>query len=643
MAKARRWTSEEEAWIRDMLLCTHLPRDAIPYSEEFPRLKQKFEAKIGRSIGNAEFWQALDNVGKKGIDGPRKKRVLSPKLAVEHQLELLRLLPEGIGTRDRLPYTPKFDELHRRFGKLTDTKLNKHEFWLAVSSVAKKSRKPEPLFQSAPVGELPQISVEILEFLNPWWRGLPTVEVPRFRRWGFDAVWQRLHVGNTSAVIVRGPRRVGKSTIQQQIVEQLLLIDRVSPARILRVQFDDVPLGTVAEPVVSIVKWFEKNVLQSSINAHARQGKPVYLLFDEVQNLDHWTSQIKSLVDHVSARILVTGSSSLRMAESPDSLAGRAAWIELGPLRLREIAGLRDISLNAKCCGADILENWGRREFWTDLARLAAHPPHGIADAFAYFSERGGFPTCHSNPKELKSVLKDGIFSSVIQHTIEHDNPLARRRRPPVDRAVLRHAFRMVCRYAGQAVRPDTIAQEISDVYGTPVTPTTITKAVDFFADSMLIRRIEPLEFSAKRQKQPAKLCLCDHFLREALLGEQIPLTSQALRKTQSPVQTLAGHIVESVLGYTLESVPGLEVNWFPQRKGEPEVDFVVTVGLQRIPIEVKYTHGRPKAEDWAGIETFCRQPKYDAPFGLLITQNTAGELGEHTIAIPLPILLAAF
>ncbi|MCL6542816.1 MAG: AAA family ATPase [Roseiflexus sp.] len=54
-----------------------------------------------------------------------------------------------------------------------------------------------------------------------------------------------------------------------------------------------------------------------------------------------WAAQLKALVDHHTLRVVVTGSSALRIEAGRDSLAGRITTIELGTLRLREIAALR--------------------------------------------------------------------------------------------------------------------------------------------------------------------------------------------------------------------------------------------------------------------------------------------------------------
>ena len=99
------------------------------------------------------------------------------------------------------------------------------------------------------------------------------------------------------------------------------------------------------------------------------------------------------------------------------------------------------------------------------------------------------------------------------------------------------------------------------------------------------------------------KLCLCDHALRAAWLQEVVPLTPDGL--VQAPHLTdLAGRIAESVVGYFFRSIPGLDVAHFPARSMEPEVDFVLTVGLQRIPVEVKYRR-RVDQRDTMGLRSF--------------------------------------
>ena len=115
-----------------------------------------------------------------------------------------------------------------------------------------------------------------------------------------------------------------------------------NPRRILRVQFDD--LGTLTrlqEPILRISDWFERRIAPKRFNTLAQAGATAYLFFDEVQNLDRWDAQLKSLVDNASVKVVVAGSSALRIELGRDSLAGRINTIEAGVLSLTEIGALR--------------------------------------------------------------------------------------------------------------------------------------------------------------------------------------------------------------------------------------------------------------------------------------------------------------
>lgn len=128
-----------------------------------------------------------------------------------------------------------------------------------------------------------QLTVELEGFLydtNPWWRGKSMRPVPPFRRWLFEHILQRLQRGLTPVTVVRGPRQVGKTTLQHQIIEHLLYQERVNPNRIFRVQFDEIPsLMDLTDPILSLCRWFESRVLSGTFNEWARKGEPIYLFF----------------------------------------------------------------------------------------------------------------------------------------------------------------------------------------------------------------------------------------------------------------------------------------------------------------------------------------------------------------------------
>ncbi len=639
----RKYPAEVQSAVIDLLAECPIPRDALPYTDEFTGLKSQFEGRTGLTMEDAEFWQALSSIGKGGGaagKGGRKRALRTRSLSHAQQLEILRLMPEGIGSRDQLPYTPLFDHLHRRFSRLTNTKLTRHEFWRALSRVAKRSRKPKPLFEAAPLGGLSRELVQFLQGINPWWRAEPSVPIERFQRWAFHEALRRLDAKIAPVVAIRGPRQVGKTTIQHQLIEYFLRIRRVRAERILRVQFDDVPaIGSLVHPVETIVRWYEENVLCEPINAVANRGEDVYLLFDELQNLPRWSAQLKALADHVSARILVTGSSALRIVRGRESLAGRVSTIELGPLRLYEIAGIRSLGDLPPYAMHAAIGDWSEREFWLELGAHAKRHAKVLNESFRFFSRFGGYPLCHRPAGDDPSLFGPQLVDFVVDKTIDHD-PLATRRRSQADRRLIRETFRLICRYAGQAVRHNRIAQEIGDVLQTAVKVDAVADAVQFLADAMLIHQVPPLEMLLKKHGHPPKLCLCDHFVRNAWLQETIPIDPGELRQLAQSVSAVAGHIAESAIGYYLMGVPGLELAWFPARGKERELDFVVTIGTRRIPLEIKYQRGSLGPEDWQGIQGFCGKKHYEASFGLVITQNTCREISDTVIALPAKALL---
>ena len=160
-----------------------------------------------------------------------------------------------------------------------------------------------------------------------------------------------------------------------------------------------------------------------------------------------------------------------------------------------------------------------------------------------------------------------------------------------------------------------------------------------FLDGTLLLRLIEPLELRLKRARGASKLCLCDHALRASWLQERIPLSPEALDH-HDHLRDLAGHVAESIAGYYLRSIPGLDVAHFPERGAEPEVDFILTIGEQRIPVEIKYRRV-VRWEDSVGVRSFIEKAVYNAPFGIVITQTDETKVEDpRIVTLPLSSLL---
>lgn len=466
---------------------------------------------------------------------------------------------------------------------------------------------------------LPPELDEHLRDVNPWWSGRPGRILPPYRRWAFKVLLRKLETGLAPAVVLRGARQVGKTTLLEQVIQHLITEKNVEPRRIFRVQFDELPsLKPLNEPILALVRWFESRVLGSTLNEAAHAARPAYLFFDEAQNLADWAPQIKSLVDHSTVHVVVTGSSALRIEAGRDSLAGRVAPLDLGALLLREIAGLRfgqDVEPLFPFNGLDALL---RDEFWRELdAHGELH--RGARDpSFAAFSERGGFPIAHSVAGMPWPEVADQLNETVIRRVIQHDLRLGERGRKR-DPQLLEEVFRLCCRYAGQAPSQAMLVAEVKQVLRANIGWQRILSYLGFLEGSLLVRPVRPLELRLEEAHSPAKLCIVDHGLRQSWLEEVVPLDPEALERNPH-LSDLAGHIAESVVGAFFTGILHLDVAHFPERPTEPEVDFILTIGEKRIPVEVKYRRRIDAHRDTLGLRSFLEKSHYNAPFGILVT-----------------------
>ena len=473
---------------------------------------------------------------------------------------------------------------------------------------------------------------------NPWWRGESEYGLPPLRRWAFDPVLRNLTKGFAPAVVLRGPRQIGKTTLLGQVIAEMIS-SGIAGKRILRVQFDQLPaLRRIEQPILDVPRWYAERILGKTLNQAAHDGEQAFIFFDEIQNLPEWAPQLKHLVDTQPVRVLVTGSSALRIEAGRDSLAGRVQTLEMGPLLLREIARLRDFGEIPPLLPLNGLAPLREKSTWLAIADHGRRYKQPRDLAFAAFSERGAYPTAHARPDLPWEELADFLNETVVRRAIQHDLRVGTRgmRRDP---NLLEAVFRLGARYIGQSPGRALYVDEIQRAMNANIGWQRVHAYLRFLDQTLLLRLIEPLELRLKRQRGMPKICLCDHVLRAAWLQEKVPLTIDELDRNPH-LSDLAGRIAESTVGYFFRSIIGLDVAHFPERRAEPEVDFVLTVGDQRVPVEVKYRR-RIAFEDTVGLRAFIEKVHYQAPFGILVTQQDDVRLDDPRIVpVSLPSLL---
>jgi predicted AAA+ superfamily ATPase len=491
---------------------------------------------------------------------------------------------------------------------------------------------PQPLAAALPVVE------RRLREDNIWWRGERRFGIPPIRRWAFEPMRRGLLDGLTPAVVLRGPRQIGKTTLLNQLIDSLQL-EGIDPRRILRVQFDELPaLTAFDDPILSLVQWFAQNVLGQSLNQAAHDGRQALIFLDEVQNLPNWAPQLKHLVDTQPVRVVVTGSSALRIEAGRDSLAGRISTLDMGPLFLREIGEFQKLGVLKPYLPFNGLGPLKDVNWWRELKAFGEAHAAFRREAFAAFSARGAYPMAQSQVNQAWEAVADALNETVIRRAIQHDlrmGPRGQKR----DGQLLEEVFRMACRYAGQAPAHTLYLREIKQIMNADIGWRRIDNYLRFLDGTLLLRMIAPLELRLKRPRGAPKICLCDHALRAAWLQEVIPLTPAGL-ELHPHLSDLAGRIAESAAGYFLASITGLDVAHFPPRSNEPEVDYILTIGEQRIPLEIKYRRRIDRA-DTHGLRNFMERPVYNAPFGVLVTLEDQSVVDDpRIICLPLSTLL---
>ena len=479
---------------------------------------------------------------------------------------------------------------------------------------------------------------EDIRKINPWWQGESSINVPPFKRWAFDLILKRVTGGMAPIIALKGPRQVGKTTILNQIIQALL--DRgVPPLCIFRLQFDELPqIRKLSQPILDLAWWYSDTILGKSFHKAASEGNKVFFFFDEIQNLPDWAPQVKHLVDLQPVRGMLTGSSSLRIEAGRDSLAGRIQTVEMGTLLLREIADFREIGKITPYLPHNGIAPLKNKETWRGLVGFGNSCKDIRLKAFEAYSSRGAYPFAHIGAERSWEEVSEFLDETIIRRVIQHDlikGPKAHIKREHLFEAV----FRLACAYTGQSPSQALYLGEIQRTLQEPVSWRQVLTSLKLLDGTLLLKLIEPLHLRLRRQLGNYKVCICDHALRATWLQEIVPLAASELEKSPH-LSDIAGRIAESVAGYFLSSISGIDIAHFPERGAEPEVDFILTIGEQRIPVEVKYRR-RIDHRDTYGLRAFIEKAHYNAPFGILVTLcDESGTDDPRIISIPLSTLL---
>lgn len=318
-----------------------------------------------------------------------------------------------------------------------------------------------------------------------------------------------------AAVALLGPRQVGKTTLALSIAESVgaLYLDLESRA----------DRDKLSDPALFLRAYEDRLVI-----------------LDEIHRVPELFQTLRGLIDQGRrhgrrhGRFLVLGSASIDLLrQSGESLAGRIAYVEMGPF--------------------DVLEA-GARE--SDVEKLWL---------------RGGFPDSFLARTNEESLLLRGDF---IRTYLERDVAIFG---PRIPAETLERLWTMLAHGQGTLLNASRLATSLS------VSVPTIARYIDLLVDLLLVRRLTPFHSNAgKRLVKSPKVYVRDSGIVHALLGIE---DHQALAGHPVVGASWEGFVIENLLAAAPERTQAS----FYRTSAGAEIDLVLDLPKgERWAVEIK-------------------------------------------------------
>lgn len=434
--------------------------------------------------------------------------------------------------------------------------------------------------------------VERLRLDNPWWREGGEVISYRTPR-DYLSPFKELVVKQEPrrAVVLMGPRRVGKTVLIHHLIERLIKTGGVPANNILYVSLDT-PIYTGMD-----LETLVRAIYEATVGDPRKQS---YFFFDEIQYLRAWEAQLKSLVDtYHNFKFIASGSAAaaLRM-KSTESGAGRFTDFLLPPLTFAEFLKFREVE-------DELIEEVAPCTYTsTDIGQLNEH--------FVDYINYGGYPETVFS-EEIRKNPARFIKGDILDKVLLRDLPSLYGIR---DIQELNRLFTTLAYNTGEEVSMGGLTQSSG------VNKETVRRYLDYLEAAFLIRKIRRIDKTGKhfQRDRQFKVYLTNPSIRAALFG---PITGD---------HEDMGHLTETAIfaQWFHQQYLADSINYARWKGGE--VDFVgqiYTSPQMKWALEIKwsdraYTH----PDTVKGIIDFARTSNLEGKPKI----TTKTKTGERTI-----------
>ena len=334
--------------------------------------------------------------------------------------------------------------------------------------------------------------------------------------------------------VLIGPRQVGKTTAAHQIIQQLGWAHHYASTD----STSSLPPGP---------EWIESQWRIAMLKLNDT-NESLVIVFDEIQKIHRWSEAIKKLWDEHKAdsriKLLILGSSALLLQKGlTESLAGRFFLHRFPHWSFQEC----------------------KKAFGWNL------------DKWLYFGGYPGAAPFAEDESQWRRYVADSLIETVLAKDVMQLQIVTKP-------ALLRHLFTLAANYPAQILSYNKMLGQLQDAGNT----TTLSHYIKLLESAFLISGLEAFSRGTIRQRASSpKLIVWNNALVSA--------SSKGLFMERITDARWYGHLVENAVGaHLLNHLPPLEWGIHYWRKGDCEVDFVLTSGEQIFALEVK--SGRPGA-----------------------------------------------
>jgi len=337
-----------------------------------------------------------------------------------------------------------------------------------------------------------------LHFDNPWWKTSDIEERYKNypRRFYFDSFYQLTkELSINRAVVLMGPRRVGKTVMIYHTVDKLLS-EGFPPKNVLYISLETpVYTGLSLEKIVNIfIEEFD----------HDRDSQ-LFIVFDEIQYLVGWEVHLKSLVDsYPSYQFVATGSAAAALKlKSKESGAGRFTDFLLPPLTFAEYLTFIGKVHDLITADNNLIKNYNTNNI------------DELNNEFINYLNYGGYPEAVFSEliqEESSRYIKSDIIDKVLLRDLPSLYGIN-------DVQELNKLFTTIAYNTGNEINLESLSKDSG------VSKNTIKKYLEYLEAAFLIKIVNRIDVNAKKFKRATsfKVYLTNPSMRAALFG---PITA---------------------------------------------------------------------------------------------------------------------